>query len=71
MSEKKFINIIQRIHDKKVKCWVSTSGARSFGGYIVDIGEDYIQLRGSLKKKDDDDFIVLSSIDRISTDWKE
>ncbi|NHJ13285.1 MAG: hypothetical protein EAX95_06380 [Candidatus Thorarchaeota archaeon] len=71
MSEKKFLYILKRAFDEKVKTTIRTESHNSFPGYILDIGDDYVMVKWSLKKKCDENYIKLSSIESISTQWEE
>ncbi len=63
--------ILRRACDEKVRISIITDCGSYFPGYIIDIGEDYVKCKRSLKKKCDDVFIKLEKIEKISTSWEE
>ncbi|MGY5870730.1 MAG: hypothetical protein RTV72_00655 [Candidatus Thorarchaeota archaeon] len=72
MGEKKFMNVLQRACDEKVKVTIVTNSKQFFlGRYVVEIGEDYVKFTASLKKKSTEEFIKLECIESISTKWEE
>ncbi len=65
------MNILQRAYDKKVKIAIQTTGHSFADRYIMDIGDDYMVVTHSLKKKSYEKFIKLACIESIYTQWKE
>ena len=72
MSEKKFMNILRRACDKQVKVRINTTSNSGHQGHVVEIGDDYVKIKWSLKENYKGElFIKLSSIESISTSWRE
>ena len=71
MSEKQFMNVLQRALEDKVTVTIRTNSNDYFMGYISDIGDDYLKMIRSFKKNGQENFVKLEFIESISTKWDE